>query len=277
MTKRRVLLVDDNGNVLQAIKTLLEQHGYDVVAAEGVNEALREIVNQKFDVLITDLHMPNPGDGFAVVTAMRHSQPEALTMVVSGYPDVQQAMAAILLEADSIVVKPFEVAHLTELIEKTVLAKRSPHRSSKEAVAAILIRDLDITMRRWLQRVKHVEELKRLPLLDDERIQHLPGITRRIAVRLREKPLMESGAVYSAAAVAHGELRYRQGYSAAMLVQESRILQVCIFETIKRNLGSVDFSILLPEIMVIADEVDSQLTQSIDSFVKLQQSQAASV
>jgi YesN/AraC family two-component response regulator len=40
-------------------------------------------------VLITDLHMPNPGDGFTVVTAMRHSQPNALTLLVSGYPDVQ--------------------------------------------------------------------------------------------------------------------------------------------------------------------------------------------
>ena len=40
---------------------------------------------------------------------MRHSQPDALTLLVSGYPDVQSAMAAILLEADEIIVKPFEV------------------------------------------------------------------------------------------------------------------------------------------------------------------------
>jgi ActR/RegA family two-component response regulator len=43
--------------------------------------------------------MPNPSDGFAVVTAMRHSQPDALTLLVSGYPDVKSAMDAILLEA----------------------------------------------------------------------------------------------------------------------------------------------------------------------------------
>ena len=44
-----------------------------------------------------DSHMPNPGDGFTVVTAMRHSQPDALTLLVSGYPDVKGAMEAILL------------------------------------------------------------------------------------------------------------------------------------------------------------------------------------
>ena len=65
--------------------------------------------------------MPNPGDGFAVVTAMRHSQPDALTLLVSGYPDVQSAMDAILLEADEIIVKPFDVGRLAELIREKML------------------------------------------------------------------------------------------------------------------------------------------------------------
>jgi hypothetical protein len=51
-----------------------------------------------------------------------------------------------------------------------------------------------------------------------------------------------------------------------MLVHESRILQVSIFETIKRELASVDFASLMPDIMLIADEVDSQLTQSVASY-----------
>jgi len=76
-----------------------------------------------------------------------------------------------------------------------------------------------------------------------------------------------------AAAVAHGKLRYRQGYSAPLIVQESRILQVCIFETIERNLASVDFTSVLPDIMIIADEVDSQLKQTIESFLITQREQ----
>ena len=56
--------------------------------------------------------MPNAGDRFSVVTAMRHSQPHALTLLVSGYPDVQGAMTAIALEADEIIMKPFRVERL---------------------------------------------------------------------------------------------------------------------------------------------------------------------
>jgi hypothetical protein len=54
------------------------------------------------------------------------------------------------------------------------------------------------------------------------------------------------------------------------MVQESRLLQVCIFETIQRNLSTVDFTAVLPDIMIIADEVDSQLKQAIDSFLRTQ-------
>ena len=81
--------------------------------------------------------------------------------------------------------------------------------------------------------------------------------------------------MFSAAAVAHGKLRYLQGYSAAMLVHESRILQVTLFGTLQSNLNALDFSLLLPDVMTIADEVDAQLTQSMESFMKAMQKAVA--
>jgi DNA-binding NtrC family response regulator len=127
MARPKVLLVDDNASVLEMMQQSLHGHGFDVVPANGVTDTLNLIVSQRFDVLITDLHMPNAGDGFAVVTAMHHAQPEALTLVVSGFPDVQEAMAAILLHADEVVVKPFEIRGLVELIRKrTQERKQSP-------------------------------------------------------------------------------------------------------------------------------------------------------
>src|SRR5580704_13040766 len=103
----KVLLVDDDDAVREMMTATLERKGFEVVAAHGVAAALQHIAAESFDVLITDLHMPNPGDGFTVITAMHHSQPKALTLLISGFPDVQSAMAAILLEADEVIVKPF--------------------------------------------------------------------------------------------------------------------------------------------------------------------------
>jgi hypothetical protein len=62
-------------------------------------------------------------------------------------------------------------------------------------------------------------------------------------------------------------MRKLQGYTPGMLVHDSRILQVTLFETLQNNLSALDFSLLLPDIMTIADEVDSQLTQAMDSYM----------
>jgi len=269
MTGPRVLLVDDDKDEIFLTQRSLEKGGFEVVPATSITEAFERIGTQHFDILITDLHMPDPGDGFVVVTAMRHSQPEALTLVVSGFPDVQQSMAAILLQADEVLVKPFDVEQLGDLLHKKVLESKARPKMAKESIASILERDASLTMQKWLSRVSDVGELNSLPLTADERTDHLPDMIRNIASRLRKTRVLEAIANPSPAAVAHGELRYRQGYTAPQIVQESRILQVCIFETIQRNLATVDFGLVLPDIMLIADEVDSQLAQSIDSFLTM--------
>lgn len=275
MTRPTILLVDDNDDVRKGLQEALESKDFEVVPAAGVTQALSLIVTRHFDVLITDLHMPDPGDGFAVVTAMRHAQPEALTLVVSGFPDVQEAMAAILLHADQILVKPFKISELADLIRRKTTDSRPFQKPSKESVASILERDLPITIQRWLFRVEKVEQLKSLPLTDQERCDHLPEMMSDIAARLRKARVIEAIASPSAAALKHGRTRCHQGYTAPQMVEESRILQVCIFETIQRNLASVDFSLVLPDIMLIADEVDAQLTQSIDSYLSMLQERGA--
>ena len=266
----RVLLVDDDSAVLAMMIQALERKRFEVVAASSVTEALRRIATEDFDVLITDLHMPDPGDGFTVVSAMRHSQPNALTLLVSGYPDVQGAMAAILLEADEIVVKPFEIGRLTELVRERVVNRKPIKRLEKESVGAILLRCSTSIVEAWLARAKQSSELNRISLSDEERTGHLPKLVEDLSLRLSQSSatMKDSDAVFSAAAVAHGKLRYQQGYTPAMLVHESRILQVTIFGTLQINLESLDFSLLLPDVMTIADEVDAQLTQSMDSYIK---------
>ena len=273
----KVLLVDDDEAVRDMMTVTLERKGFEVVAAANVPEALRLIATDTFDALITDLHMPNPSDGFTVVSAMRHSQPDALTLLVSGYPDVQSAMSAILLEADEIIVKPFETGKLANLLRGKMSTRKPAARIEKQRVAAILQRFMLGVVEDWLARAKQAKELNHLQLSDEERTGHLPKLVEDLIVRLR-KPRAnskDSDAVFSTSAVAHGKLRFLQGYTPAMLVHESRILQVTLFGTLQNNLSLLDFSVLLPDVMTIADEVDAQLTQSMDSYMNAMQQSAA--
>jgi DNA-binding response OmpR family regulator len=269
LVAHKVLLVDDDDAVRIMMTLSLEHKGFEVVSAANVTGALKLITTESFDVLITDLHMPNPNDGFAVITAMRHIQPKALTLLVSGYPDVKSAMDATLLEADEIIVKPFETKMLAELVHDKLLTRTPTVPTPKERVAGILQRCTGLIVEDWLTKVKKTAQLSRVALSDQELMGYLPKLIDDLIVRLRSPHIMveECASIRSAAAVAHGKLRRSQGYTSAMMVQDSRILQVTLFGTLQKNLSALDFSFLLPDVMTIADEVDWQLTQAMEGYM----------
>ena len=108
--------------------------------------------------------------------------------------------------------------------------------------------------------VEQDEELTCIPLSFEARTGHLPNLLADLIYRLR-LPLTAK-AEASTSARQHGDLRRKQGYTAAMVVEESRILQVSIFNTLQNSLAKVDFSKVLLDVITIADEVDSQLKQA---------------
>ena len=157
------------------------------------------------------------------------------------------------------------IAH-TALLEDD----RSPP-TSKESVAAILSRCKITLIADWLTRTKTTAELNHLHLSDEQRTGHLPKLIDDIVARLvtPKLPTQDSDATASRAAGEHGKLRRTQGYSSGMLIHESRILQVTIFGTLHKNLTVLDVNLLLPDVMIIADEVDAQLTQTMESFTNV--------
>jgi len=263
----RILLVDDNEAVRTSLRAVLEINQFHVTAAANVGEALHLIDIELFDVLLCDLHMPGAGDGFTVVSAMRHVNPQAITLVFTGYPALKQAMDAILLQADEILVKPMAIDALIALIRERLGKKGQKILTNIERVAAILERDSQATINNWLERVNKEDELTTVRLNNDQRTGHLPTLIQELVQRLRTPRNLGTKAV-SEAAVLHGTVRFAQGYTIPMIIEESRILQVSIFQTLQNNLTTVDFSLLLIDVMTIADEVDSQLKQTIISFEK---------
>ncbi len=262
----RILLAEDHDAVRDMLRTALERDGFEVVAVSNVREALSRIAAEDFDALLSDLHMPHAGDGFTVVSAMRHTHPEAVTLVLSGYPHIEEALSAIRLQADEILTKPIEMSSLRKLIRQKLANPVCFRPLPAQSVASILEHDLDATIRDWLALVDQDEELTCIPLSFDDRTGHLPNLLADLIHRLR-LPRIDKADI-SIPARQHGDLRRKQGYTAPMVVEESRILQVSIFNTLQNNLDRVDFSNVLRDVITIADEVDSQLKQAMLSYVE---------
>jgi hypothetical protein len=143
-------------------------------------------------------------------------------------------------------------------------------RIHKERVVEILQRCSAGIVEDWLARVKKCRTLNDIPLTDKERTAYLPKLIEDLILRLQKDiiPGKESNSIGSVTAMAHGKTRKLQGYTPGMLVQDSRILEVTVFDTLRENLNALDFNLVLPDLMTIADEVDSQLTQAVDSYMK---------
>ena len=145
---------------------------------------------------------------------------------------------------------------------KTVTARAKTEAMrpiTTESVAEVLERERDALVHDWMTLVEKQEDLMAIPLSYEERTGHLPNLLHDVVTRLR----LDSGtkAPISIAASHHGDLRCKQGYSVAMVVEESRLLQVCLFTTLHKNTNKLEYSKLLPDVVTIADEVDAQLKQ----------------
>ena len=130
-----------------------------------------------------------------------------------------------------------------------------------KSVATILEREVAPAIKEWLRRGNLLPSLTRISLDDEDRTFHLPALFHDLVCRLRLAK--DARLPVSSVATAHGQRRRDQGYSPAMLVEESRLFQVVTFQTLQLHQGELDQGQLLSAIMVIADEADLQLGQAV--------------
>jgi DNA-binding NtrC family response regulator len=198
MAATRLLIVDDDASIRLTLAKILQAHGFDVTTAGNVSEALREIAQAPFDALLSDLHMPGAGDGLTVVSAMRHANPNAVTLLLSAFPEMSEAANAILLQADEILVKPMKIPDLVSAITQR-LAKGPLNLRKVESLATILRRTAPASIEEWFTQVEREPVLCIVTLSREERCQHLPqlflDLERRLAAFKRKRTPFASGSV----------------------------------------------------------------------------------
>jgi hypothetical protein len=118
-----------------------------------------------------------------------------------------------------------------------------------DQVADVLQQQTQITISNWLARVDAETDIITVQLSVEERCAHLPEMFRDLVTRLRNPLPLGTRALQSDAAHDHGCLRREQGYSPAMMVEESRMLQVSIFETLQLHVETMDTKGLMGDVM----------------------------
>lgn len=123
--KPLILFVDDEESIRLTLPAVLKKAGFEVRVAASVQEALLEINTQRFDALITDLNIADPGDGLLVISAMRHIQPNCTNFILTGYPAFETALEAIHHQVHDYLVKPVNADVLVSKLKDKISRPKS--------------------------------------------------------------------------------------------------------------------------------------------------------
>src|SRR6185312_8104711 len=177
----KVLFVDDEPGIRATLPAILGQFGFVVTPAATVPEALQLVATQQFDVLIADLNIGQPGDGFTVVSAMRRTQPTAVTFILTGYPAFETALEAIRQQVDDYLVKPADVEGMVEKIKLKLAGPRTPpHHLELKRLTELLEQNKPEIFQRWLRTAKKDPQITSSNLSDEELTVHLPSIIEEV-------------------------------------------------------------------------------------------------
>ena len=264
----RVLVVDDEESIRTMLRMVLESEDFAVTAVGTVSEALAEITQSDFEVLISDLNIGHPADGFVLVSAMRRTHPNTLTFLLTGYPEFETALEALRQHVNGYLIKGTAIEELIVKI-KAGLESGQPAASPQNTkrVPSVIEEDTEKVIVEWLKRVNANDELKMVKLSEEERRDHVPGLLAEAIGRARGEAI---GANRQRAADQHGALRYSQGYSIPMLIAEARLLQDVMAECVRRNFLMIDLSNLMPDMIKITDTISMELEQSVRAFAAKQ-------
>jgi DNA-binding NtrC family response regulator len=185
MPQVELLFVDDDDGLRTALAAVLAQHGFAVTTGSSVPQALELISTRKFDVLLSDLNIGEPGDGFTVVSAMRRVQPDACTFILTGYPDLETAIQGIRNQVDDYFSKPLHVERLVGAISDLRSGRRPTNKALPTRKVAQILRELSsLICDRWLHQVMQDPELAAIPLSEADRSDHVPEMMEELIRRL---------------------------------------------------------------------------------------------
>jgi DNA-binding NtrC family response regulator len=133
----RILVVDDDETIRSTMKAILEDEGYIVDSASTGEEAIQLTMKTTYNIALLDIRLPDM-EGIELLKLMRDNVPRTRKIMVTGYPSMQNAIAALNKNADAYLLKPVNNEKLLNLIKEQLDAQVNERKFSEQKVAEFI-------------------------------------------------------------------------------------------------------------------------------------------
>src|SRR5262245_16124992 len=130
----QVLVVDDEPQIRDILATALRRDGHEVTVRGSAKEALEDLHRSRFDLLLTDLKMPEM-NGLDLIRAAKRAAPTIGSVLITAFASTETAVSALRSGADDYLMKPFGLDDLRRVVDR-VLAER---RAADEGTVALTV------------------------------------------------------------------------------------------------------------------------------------------
>lgn len=265
MVQPRLLFVDDDPSVRLTLPAVLGKQGFKVQVAASVPDALEQISSNTYDVLLSDLNIHREGDGFLIISAMRHVQPKCINLILTAYPGLDNALLAIQKQVDDYLIKPADTEVLVRRIKEKLSAKAPKRPNALRRLSSILREHNARITRDTLAAMKKDPRVGAIRLSDEERTDHLPTIFKALVTQLESEQDDLSDETLRFAAE-HGKRRKKQGYGVRAATRDFQLMSEVIFDLIHSELLPLGTAGLAADMRRLTKSLDALTLKSLEAY-----------
>ena len=133
----KILVVDDDENIRNSMKTILEDEGYLVDLAATGSEAIQKTKKTAYNIALLDIRLPDM-EGVELLKLIKDTVPRTRKIMVTGYPSMQNAISALNKNADAYLIKPVDIENLLNTVKEQLQLQENEKEFSEQKVAEFI-------------------------------------------------------------------------------------------------------------------------------------------
>jgi len=135
--RARILVVDDDETIRTVLGTILEEKGFTVDTAENGNEGIEKTKTNFYNLALIDIRLPDM-EGTQVLAKMKDTAPRTRTIIITGFPSLQNSVEALNKGAHAYIMKPFDMGNVLKTVEEQLKKQEEERKYGQEKVTEFI-------------------------------------------------------------------------------------------------------------------------------------------